>query len=221
MSKGLDIPVQFGGVSIGESTARLSMRIPKESLNIVAADEAFCERRLNGRVVLGKSDDSPGQSKMFETDVAVEATFDIHRFGVSAENYTTGATFKLKEIEVGELARFSKGAGRLVVDSIDVIPTDVVEEEDDDTDSTLPGTFTTDEPWREVSLDTLFSGAILKAMKGAGLSTVGDMHDYQQPSKNGHVNQIGDIKGLGPAKVQQVEDRMLEFWRDNPQGSSE
>lgn len=214
----LDVPVQFGGVSIGESTARLSMKVPRNTLPLEEADSAFCERRLTGRIVLGKANDSPGQATMFETDVSVDATFDIHRFGVSAENYTTGATFKLKEIEVGELARFSKGSGRLIVDDIADIPADVVEdEEDDDTDSTIPGTFTTDEPWATVSLDTLFSGSVLKALKGAGLSTVGDLHDFQQPDKNGRVNQIADIKGLGPAKVQQVEDRMLEFWRDNPE----
>ena len=213
----LDIPVQFGGVSIGESTARLSIKVPRDAIGINDADQAFCERRLTGRIVLGGGSDSPGQTKMFDTDIAVEATFDIHRFGVSHEHFTTGATFKLNEIDVAELAQFSKGAGRLVVDTIDVIPTDVVDEEDDDTDSTLPGTFATDEPWQNVSLDSLFSGAILKALKGAGLSSVGDLYAYQQPSKSGHVNQLADIKGLGPAKVQQVEDRMVEFWRDNPQ----
>ena len=79
----LDIPVQFGGVSIGESTARLSMKVPRDAIGINDADQAFCERRLTGRIVLGGGSDSPGQTKMFDTDIAVEATFDIHRFGVS------------------------------------------------------------------------------------------------------------------------------------------
>lgn len=154
---------------------------------------------------------------MFDTEIEVEGTFDVHRFGVGAEAYTTGATFKLNEIEIGELARFSKGAGRLVVMANAPIPQDEVEESDEDDTGSLPGTFASNQPWRKVSMDTLFSGSVLKALKGAGINTVGDMHDFQQPTKSGHINQLADIKGLGPAKVQQVEDRMMEFWRDNPQ----
>jgi len=37
----LDIPVQFGGVSIGDQTARLGVSIDRKSLNLNAADEAF------------------------------------------------------------------------------------------------------------------------------------------------------------------------------------
>lgn len=126
----LDLPVEFGGVSIGETTARLGMRIKKDSLNIVQAEEAFCGRRLTGVIRLGGGSDSPGQTTMFETDLVVEGTFDIHRFGVGPETYTTGAMFKLNEIEIGDLARFSKGAGRLVVTDVAEIPVDEVDEDD-------------------------------------------------------------------------------------------
>lgn len=210
----------FGGVSIGQQTAKLSIKVDREHLNIVAADEALCGRRVAGKVAVGRAGDTPGQMLLLEEmDDVIEATFDIHRFGVTPDSFTSGLTFKLKEIDVGQLARFSKGSGRLIMDSVEEIPSDSVEEHDHDQDgqTTIEGTFTTDVPWRKVSLDTLFSGGVLKSLKGAGLATVGDMHDYQQPEKNGFVKQLADIKGLGPAKVQQVEDRMMEFWRDNKQ----
>jgi hypothetical protein len=217
----LEVAVAFGGVSIGEKTARVSMKIARgeSGLDIVAAEDLFCGRRLTGRIQLGGKTDTPGQTKFIETDVVVDGTFDIHRFGVTPEAFTTGATFSLKEIDIGDLAQFSKGQGRMVVNDKTEIPHDAIVEDadDDDNEKTLPGTFTQDKPWRKVLLDTLFVGQVLKALKAAGLATVGDLHDYQQPSKSGFIKQLADIKGLGPAKVQIIEDRMLEFWRDNPQ----
>ncbi len=209
----LDLPVEFGGVSIGETTARLGMKIKKEVLNIIQAEEAFCGRRLSGVIKLGGAADSPGQTTMFDTELVVDGTFDIHRFGVGPEAYTTGATFKLKEIDIGDLARFSKGAGRLVVANIAAIPTDeVLEDDDEDTSGELPGTLKSEGPWRDFSLDELFSGAVLKSLKKAGLQNVGDLADYTAGE-----SRLTDIAGIGEGKAQQIEDRMLAFWRDNPQ----
>lgn len=213
----VEIPVDFGNVSIGDETARLSIKINKNFLNIIAAEELLCGRRLTGSVQLGGIEDMDGQQTLFEADVIVPGTFDVHRFGVSPKVYTTSLTFRLAEIEVGDIARFSKGRGRLIVQTNKPIPHDVVDEHDEEDQATLPGTFSTDQPWRQVSLDHLFSGGILKSMKGAGLMTVGDLHDFQQPAKNGYVKSLTDIKGIGESKVQQIEDRMMEFWRDNQQ----
>lgn len=225
--KATDLPVEFGGVSIGQQTAKLSIKINREFLNIVAADDALCGRRVTGKVAFGRSGDTPGQMLLLEEmDEVIEATFDIHRFGVTPDHFTSGLTFKLKEIDIGQLARFSKGSGRLVLDEVEEIPRDAVDDSEDaeevDGQTTMEGTFRTDGPWRKVALDTLFSGAVLKSLKAAGLATVGDLHDYQQPDKkSGYVKQLTDIKGIGESKVQQIEDRMMEFWRDNKQEDSE
>ncbi len=101
---------------------------------------------------------------------------------------------------------------------------DEIEPEDRDDESgqqSIPGTYTQSAPWRQASLDGLFEGSILKALKGAGLATVGDLHDYTQPGANGFEKRLCDIKGIGQAKVQLIEDRMMEFWRDNKQAEEE
>lgn len=213
----IEIPVEFGNVNIGDETVKIGLKVAREKLQIHEADRVFCGRRLTGSIQLGGYDDGDSQFKLFDTDIEVQGTFDVHRFGVTPKAFTTGLTFKLGEIEVGEISRLAKGRGRLLIDVCEEIPRDVAEQ-DSETLETLPGTFATTMPWRKVSLDTLFKGGILKSLKAAGLSTVGDIADYQKPSKSGHVKQLQDIPGLGPSKVTVVEDRMIEFWRDNPQG---
>lgn len=220
-----DLPVTFGGVSIGKSTAKLSLKIMRDQMSLELADELFCERRLTGKIQLGGHDDGSGQLKFFDTDPRLDGSFDVHRFGVTLDAFATGTTFKLNEIDVTLLAKFAKGSGRLVVLEATEIPEDAEPDEHDDSSETgqqsIPGTYETDKHWREASLDGLFTGSILKALKGAGLSTVGDLYDYQQPTKSGFEKRLSDIKGIGPSKVQIIEDRMIEFWRDNPQAEEQ
>lgn len=213
----LDIPVQFGGVSIGQATAKLSMKIERKFVKIQTADDAFCGRRIKGRIQLGGGNDQPGQQKFIETDLQIEGSFDIHRFGVTADHFTTGATFKLKEIDISDFAQFSKGSGRLIAEGIENIPDDSVDDEHEDDSESLPGTYAVDGPWAKASLDGLFSGAILKNLKSAGLETVGDLYEYQKPSKGGYVKLLTDIKGIGEGAAQKIEDTMVHFWKDNPQ----
>lgn len=212
-----DVPVQFGGVSIGQHTAKLSFKITRESLTLESADELFCERRLTGKIQLGGQEDSPQQGKLFNCDVSIDGSFDIHRFGVTSDAYTTGATLKLKEIDIALLAKFSKGAGRIIVLEAQEIPEDAPAEKHEDGQMSLPGTYENAGPWRKASLASLFSGALLKSLTEAGLLTVGDLHDYQQPSSSGYEKRLTDIPGIGPSKVEIIENKMLEFWRDNPQ----
>lgn len=215
----LDIPVEFGGVSIGQKTARLGMTVSREVLNINAADEAFVERRVTGLVILGGGQDSAGQTTFIDTDERIEGTFDIHRFGVKSETYTTGLTFALKEIDIATLALFSKGKGRLILTDIDDIPADVVEEHDDDDQQTFEDLSVDGEAF-ETSLDLLFTGALLKNMKAAGLQTVKDLTEWTKPDGGGYCKQLTDIKGVGASASEKIEERMIEFWAQNPQGDA-
>jgi hypothetical protein len=157
----LDIPVEFGGVSIGESTCRLGVRINRDVCNINTADEIFCGHRLTGKVLLGGSDDSPNQKKFLDGDeYSVEGSFDVKRIGVTVEMISTGLTFSLADIDVADLAKFSKGAGRLMVEGVGEIPDDAPNEHAEDKDQ-LDLRF--DGDLGDVPLSRVFSGNCLKA----------------------------------------------------------
>ena len=123
----LDIPVAYGGVSIGKETARLGMTIDRKVLNVVGANEAFCNRRLHGRVMLGNDDGA-----LFDKSLAVESVFDVKGFRVTSDAIGVGLTFQMNEIDIATLAKFSKGGGRLVVDEISQIPGGESKDEDFD-----------------------------------------------------------------------------------------
>lgn len=129
----LDIAVSYGGVSIGKQTARLGLTIERKSLNVVAADEAFCNRRLHGKVLLGDDDGT-----LFEKSLEVLGVFDVKGFRATSDAIGVGLTFQMNEIDIATLAKFSKGGGRLVVDKIAAIPHDAPggdgDEEDDEFD---------------------------------------------------------------------------------------
>lgn len=203
----LNVPVDFGGVSIGHATARLGVKISRDVLNIMAADEIFCGHRLTGKVILGNRDDAEGQTTFVETDYQVDAVFDVKRIGVNSDSISTGLTFSLNDIDVAELAQFSKGQGRLIVEHVSDLPDD---DYDDDESDLPPGTLKAEGPWRDVPLENLFSGALLKSLKAGGLETVGALADYTASEKR-----LTDLPGVGPGKAEQIEDRMEQFWADN------
>lgn len=209
----IDVPVKFGGVSIGQATARLGVAIDRSALDLETADQCFCGKRLTGQVVLGRRDEAPGQSKMWESDHAVSGSFDVKKISVSPDIISTGLTFNLATIDIAELAKLSKGAGKLLVYEVTDLPEDAADEHDkDEFDSGTPSTLKASGPWRDVPLDSIFGGGILKALKQRGLETVGALSDYTASEKR-----LTDIEGIGPGKAQNIEEKMLIFWRDNPQ----
>lgn len=209
MESVLDIPVQFGGVSIGEATARLGVKIDRSVCSINAADDIFCGHRLNGRVVLGGSDDQPGQTRFLDTDDYVDGVFDVKRFGANSKEISTGLTFSLRDVDVAELAKFSKGSGRLIVNNVGELPEDSKADDDEGSEEIDPSLEAAG-PWQHVPLSDLFHGALLKSLNEAGLNTVGDMAKYTA------ANRLTDIDGIGEGKAAKIEERMLEFWRANP-----
>ena len=212
MESVLDIPVEFGGVSIGEATARLGIRFDRNVCNINAADDVFCGHRLSGRVILGRNGDQPGQQTLVEDlDHYVDAVFDVKRISVSPQKISTGLTFSLNDVAIQELAKLSKGSGRLVVNTVAELPTESSADDDggsDDADESLKA----EGPWAEVSLDTLFKDSILKKLNAAKLFTVGDLANFSRNPDN----RLTDLEGIGPGIQEKIENRMLQFWSDNP-----
>jgi len=211
----LDVPVEFGGVSIGEATARLGLKIDRTVLELDQADECFCGHRLDCRLMLGAADDAPGQKHLIEdARLQVAGQADCKQLSVRPEKISTGLTFSLADIDVAELARFSKGQGRLIVNGVFEIPED--DEFKEPSHRSADAVPKADGPWREVPLVDLFSGAILKSLHQAGLKTVGQLADYTAADKR-----LTDIQGIGPGKAQQIEDRLTQFWESNQDAPAE
>lgn len=205
-------PVTFGGVSIGDATARVGIVIDKKLINLKSADQLFCERRLTGKITLGVHDEDATQGKLIDdADHEVAGTFDVKGFRCSADYIGIGATFSLKEIDIAELAKFSKGAGRLVVESADVIPEEPRPEPPIKT-SGQPATLKAKGPWRKVKIETLFDPekTICKALLNAGIETTGQLADYTEANKG-----LDKIDGLGPKKIEEIDRVMDQFWFDN------
>lgn len=134
--KKFKLAVEFGGVSIGDKTARIGIKVSREGITLEAADEAFCDRRLTGKLVLGKGDDAQGKI-VDDLEHECAGSFDIKGYRVSSTSITAALTFSKKEIKLDEVALFAKGTGMLVVDNVGEIPeeekgTDEHEEDEDD-----------------------------------------------------------------------------------------
>lgn len=210
----LEVPVKFGGVSIGDATTRIGVKIDRDCLRLNEADRIFCGHRLTGRVELGNGGDSNGQTRFVSVE-KLEGIFDCKRLGFDAGTISTGLTFNKKDIDMDLISKFAKGSGRMFVMKIEEIPDDAPDH--DENAPSLPGTFKADGPWADVMLSTLFDGAILKSFTNAKIKTVGDMAAFTSKENQN----LGDITGLGPVKVELIEKRMVEFHRDNPEAAEE
>lgn len=69
-----------------------------------------------------------------------------------------------------------------------------------------------DDAWRAVTLEDLgFSGQIYLALAEAGLKTLGAIADHTAE------HELTDIKGIGPGKATNIEERLEQWWRDHPE----
>lgn len=126
----LELLVDFGGVSIGETTARLGVKIARPQLTITKADATFTGKRLSVVVQLGNPD--PDQKKLFDVVTEVGGSVDVKRLGVNVDEYSTGLTFNLADVDVATLAKFSKGKGRLRVLAVEDLPDEAEGDEGDE-----------------------------------------------------------------------------------------
>lgn len=211
----IDIPVTFCGVSIGDETARIGLKLDRSLMTLESADRLLCNRRIIGRLVLGHCDDAAGQTVLDDVDHVVDGAFDTKGFSVKTKTFATGATFQRNELDTAEFSLFAKQSGRFIVDEVTDIPKP---EKDGTREETLPGTLKCEGPWRDVPLGELFdpTKGIWKSLAQADLATVGDLADYTATDKR-----LTDIEGIGPGKAQEIEDTMLEFWRYNSQDEGE
>lgn len=126
----LDIACSFGGVSIGEATARVAIRIEREHLNVLDADEVFVGRRLSVIVKLGRKDDNARQKELIETALTIEGSADVKGMAVKPSHISAALTFSKKDVSIPTLAKFAKGIGRLIVVAVAEIPDDAIDDDE-------------------------------------------------------------------------------------------
>jgi hypothetical protein len=110
-------PCQFGGVSIGDMTGRISLKIAKDRINVGTAEKLFCGRRVNCRLVARPVDEDPDQQHLpdMDTKTTMEAVVDVKRFASDPHNISIGVTCSLQEVDVTELSLFAKKFGSITV----------------------------------------------------------------------------------------------------------
>lgn len=112
----ITFPADFSGVSIGDKTARIGVRISRANLQLETADEFFCDRRLTVEIKLFREGEQQGQKRMIADDNhALSASVDVKGYRVTGDAIGCGFTFSKAEISVQELSNFSKGAGEVFV----------------------------------------------------------------------------------------------------------
>lgn len=128
-------PVEFGGVGIGDATARLGLKFDIKVMSVKVANELLCGTRLTIKAVLGRPGDEAGQAMIPWTEDAaheIEASVDVKRFSVSPKNITAGLTFQVKGLDVESLSHFAKRSGKLHILDVQEIPEDEAGDEDEE-----------------------------------------------------------------------------------------
>jgi hypothetical protein len=120
----LDLIVAFGNQGAGDKTARIGVSVPRSLLTISKAEKQFCEKRLTCCLVMAADGASPEQGSLGDMvpDIELEAVFDVKSIRFTADEISFGLTGALGSLDVGQLARFAKKQGRLIVNEVAEIP---------------------------------------------------------------------------------------------------
>lgn len=226
----LDVPCEFGGVSIGKETARVSIKVQRAELNIEEADEALCGKRITGRIVAKPRNELQGQGHLMDVDEEITGTFDVKRLGFNTDELSFGATFVLSSIDVSHLAKFAKRIGRLVATDSAEIPEDGPDEDEDhDEEEPAPRKRRTAAKPAEgqpvvandagalLPLSTLKKyGLTAKKIAAVAASVGGDTVGHLEAAMRANEWWHRDIKGLGEEWITRLQDAHLAFRNDYP-----
>ena len=128
-------PIDFGKVSLGDKTARITGSVSRGNLSLEEADKLFCDRRLAVLIRLYRKGETDGQKRMLDDDAhKVEGSADVKGYRVTSDAFALGFTFSLADIDLMEFAHFSKGAGEVSVlgsSEIDVSKPDPGDEDEE------------------------------------------------------------------------------------------
>jgi ribosome modulation factor len=229
----LDLDVEFGGVSIGDATARLGVRIERGVLDLELADECFGGKQMQCKVTLEKRDDA-GQQRLPGMEDAVPLTIEssptCKQFSTNAKRFSAGLTFALSAIDVAELSQFAKRKGRLIISGVDALDDDDPDEDEDyevDDHEDVGPRVVKKRPTQPLpaGVDTgaamplsalIRHGMTAKKLEvieaACGGSTIGHFEQWMASNEWWHR----DLHGFGETWVTKLQDALLEFRLANP-----
>lgn len=127
----LELGVDYGGVSFGDATAKVSCSVGRRAISLAKADKTLCGRRLTGTIVAKPANWSADDQALpgLEDDIKVSGVFDVKRVGFGPKDVSFGLTFSKRDIDCGVLAEFAKRAGTLTVTQVADLDGDDTEED--------------------------------------------------------------------------------------------
>lgn len=198
------LPAEFQGVSFGDETARVGIRVSREKLTIEDADRLLCGKRVDCRIIVQPKDDD--QAQQYSVDgikFTIEGSADVTQVAFSRKLIKFGLTFCLESINRGELSEFAKRQGRVEINATADIPAK--------SGRNKVGTPATNETnWRDRSIDELrgVTDHDMTLLKDAGIRTFGDLEDNRKT--NGTFRAI---KGVGEKADERIFNATVE-WLD-------
>lgn len=119
----LEIPCEYGSVSIGDKTCRIGLTVSRGDLELSRADKNICGRRLAGRI-LARSSGGPNQESLpgLDQDSQVDGVFDVKTISINREYLSFGLTFSRADVDTESLAQFPKREGVFYVQESMSIP---------------------------------------------------------------------------------------------------
>lgn len=210
----LDVAVSFGGVSIGDATARVGFSIEKESMTIDEAEEILCGKRLDGRLVALPAGDDVDQQLLPGADPGtkheLKGTFDVKGYRSTTKAISTGAVFLLTAIDIELLGHFAKRSGRLIVTDASEMPEP---EKKEPVAAPVPKV---GGPWRKTLIGELgFTSGDAQKLAEADVLTAGDLQDRMTDEG---VWWARGIKGIGDAAKERIEEAFNAFVCENDEG---
>lgn len=120
----LELPVTFGGLSVGDKTCRIGMRVSRANYTPSKADKQLVEKRLSVRLRAVPNGSTGDQASLpgLDNDRVVEAVGDCNGYSATGKALSFGLTFALSSVDVESLSHFPKRDGQLIVSGIEEIP---------------------------------------------------------------------------------------------------
>jgi len=114
MGKARTIKVDFGNVSVGKETCRLSVKMGRNDMDIGVAEAMFCGARLRTSLVVTADD----PALLPEVLPNLEAVVDAKKMLVGVEDISVSLTFNKKDTDLKVLSAFASMSGEIIAERI-------------------------------------------------------------------------------------------------------